>query len=123
MLAFSVMFSFYCDEGNDDRLVCRRGDDGRELVYEGEESWVTGIDYPTLSPDASEVAFNVRLSSEYTHQGIIILNMNTNETRALLEEDAYWPKWSPSGEWIAFSTYMGPGVYTTFILLGPTVRI
>jgi Tol biopolymer transport system component len=119
ILAFAVMFSFYCDESSDDGFVCRRGDDGRELIYRGEESWVTWIDYPTLSPDASEVAFNARLSSEYTRQGIIILNLRTSETRVLMEEDGYWPRWSPSGDWIAFSTYMGPGTLYNVYLIRP----
>jgi Tol biopolymer transport system component len=113
------MFSFYCDESNDDGFVCRRGDDGREFMYEGDENWVTWLHDITLSPDASEVVFNARLSGEYTHEGIIALNVNTNETRVLLEEDAYWPKWSPSGDWIAFSTYMGPGTFYNVYLIRP----
>ncbi len=117
LIVLTVLLVLSCSE-EDTALRCKRGQDGRELIYEADENVVTWPHDIALSPDASEIAFNIRYP-EYDLDGILILDVEAAQTRFLLEEDAYWPKWSPSGEWIAFSTNMGPGPFYGVYLIRP----
>ncbi len=98
------------------RLETARGDDGRELVYDPENDWDSWLFHPTLSPDASSVAFNVNLPEESYPYGLVVLDLDSMESNVLREDDTSRPKWSPSGEWIAYTTSDGPGVCNIYLI-------
>ncbi len=119
IISIFVIVTINCGEDTfDGRLETRRGDDGRELIYEGDENWVVWIHGISLSPDATEVVFNVRFEGN-DFEGLVILDLYLMETRTLLEENAWNARWSPSGEWIAYGTFEGPGTLYNVYLIRP----
>jgi Tol biopolymer transport system component len=115
-----LVASVNCGEGSSDgRLETRRGDDGRELIYDPEETWGSWLFNPTISPDGSRVAFNVHFEDEIYPYGLVVLELGSGTTTVLLEEGTGNPKWSPSGEWIAYSTILEPGPLNDVYLIRP----
>ena len=109
--------SITCGEDSfDGMLETKRGDDGREFVYERDGSWFWD---PTISPDASEVAFTVLSDGREVPYALWIFNFSSAESRVLLEENAWNARWSPTGEWIAYATFEGPGSMPNVYLIRP----
>jgi Tol biopolymer transport system component len=112
-----VVTSINCGEDSSDgRLETRRGDDGREPIYERDGFWFWD---PTISPDASEAAFTVLSDGREIPYALWIFNFSSGESRVLLEENSWNARWSPSGKWIAYATYEGPGSLPNVYLIRP----
>jgi hypothetical protein len=112
-----ALLSVNCSEDiSPNRLETARGDDSRELVYDPEDDWDSWLFHPTLSPDASSVAFNVDLEESSYAYGLVVLNFLTMDTELIRNEHTERPKWSPSGEWIAYTTGDGPGVCNIYLI-------
>jgi Tol biopolymer transport system component len=115
-----LVASVNCGEDSSDGwLETRRGDDGRELVYdpfETRDSWLLN---PTVSPDGTRVAFNVHFEDETYPYGIVVLELDSGKTTVLIEEECGHARWSPSGEWIAYATFEGPGTLYNVYLIRP----
>jgi Tol biopolymer transport system component len=116
IIAVAVV-SINCGEDSFDRwLETKRGDDGRELIYERDGYWFMS---PTISPDAHELAFTVFTDGREIPYALWVLNFSSGESRILLEENAFNPAWSPDSEWIAYATYEGPGTLRNVYLIRP----
>lgn len=74
----------------------------------------TGLDEdtPSLSPDATRLAFTAQDDVE-AHDRIDIMNLDGGDRHTLLTEaGADWPQWAPDGTRIAFTTKAGAPVST-----------
>lgn len=64
---------------------------------------------PTWSPDGRSLAYSLEhvgllpLNMEPEEPGLWTLDLETGETRELLDTDAVLPAWSPDGRWIAYT--------------------
>ncbi|MCP4230614.1 MAG: hypothetical protein GY771_10795 [bacterium] len=109
------------EDGSQFPLISKRGDDGREFLYrwpdsDTMENWIFDC---TVSPNAAEVAFLVKLDNGYYGYDIAVLNLKSGICRLIREGEAWRPVWSKSGEWIAFASTDGPGTFENIWLLRP----
>jgi TolB protein len=107
--------------GNGIAYITDRGSDKNFLWYQsgvdsGDEWRVPcstrendNVERPHFSPDGSQVVFAQRTSSRedfYRWMELRVCDLNTDEiielTEGSAEDSAFFPRWSPDGEWIAF---------------------
>jgi len=111
------------EDGSQFPLISKRGDDGREFLYrwpdsDTMENWTYAC---TVSPDNSEVAFEVSLHQDESpwYMSMAVLNLDSRECRLIRDDEAWSPRWSKSGEWIAFWSTDGPGTHANIWLIRP----
>jgi len=74
-----------------------------------------GVEFATLSPDGSQVAFNSKKGGTIN---IWLASLKSGETRQLTfdNELAVFPCWSPDGKWLAFELKRGDDNYLAVML-------
>lgn len=102
-----VWFSGY-ESSTGNSLLWRMRPDGSglELVTPQEPRSVNAA-YPFPSPDGARVAYSGRRTYDESWYGLWVLDVATGVHTRLVEDVTGHPRWSPTGEWIAFGGAFG----------------
>jgi hypothetical protein len=73
-----------------------------QWVVSGEQAGYFDIDHHDWSPDGSQVVLGITPQSG---QASVKIRDLTTQTTRLLADNSYHPRWSPDGQWIAFTPF------------------